>query len=251
MGAFYRGWAAFSFLIYLSVLLLLSDNFFVYLTNWGNLLLCLNFSALSFSHLLACHYCCRTNSPKRQPWWRISVFLYELTLVLAVVITIGFWTVVLPFEASDHVWLPPLENYGPEQSKQVIINWTSRKEINRRNLPLICIAHILPQLVQIVDFCFVSAIKINPKHLPGILVCSLLYFAVYMYQTFWVFGRNQPPIYPSHDWYNYPKRAVVLTIIIFGTLVSVFMLLVRYSRWRVQTVFIKPSEITMATAEIV
>ena len=98
-------------------------------------------------------------------------------------------------------------------------------------------AHFVPTLVQLVDFCFVSAIEVKPKDLIGILLCALGYLAVHLIQTFWVNGRDEAPIYPSHDWYRHPFRAVLLTTTVFVLLVIVHLLMVRYSKWRIKTFF--------------
>jgi hypothetical protein len=110
--AFYRGWAQIAATVYFVLILSLQgfSEYFLFLTNWGNCMMAICFNLLSFGHLLNGHFSCSQNPRVWQVWgqyWKIAVFVYELTAILIFEITFCFWTIVLPFMIWGPKWEAP------------------------------------------------------------------------------------------------------------------------------------------------
>jgi len=91
-------------------------DYFNYLTNWGNCLMAINFNILSACHFFLGHHSCRKHPSKWPVWshyWKLATFIYEVTAVMILLITVSYWLVVFPCLLWGPEWFPPGQFASP------------------------------------------------------------------------------------------------------------------------------------------
>jgi hypothetical protein len=143
-------------------------------------------------------------------------------------ITACFWLVVFPFMVTEE----PKDAHVPYNDELL------RKRKIRIITTFIAIgfAHLLPFTAVVTDFRR-SAFKFYAKHFLLIFIFSILYLSYHLFQTFYLRGPNEEPIYPSHDWRHHPVRSSLLTILCLLILSLIYQLLVRVSEMKIRNQF--------------
>ena len=207
-------------------------SYFNYLTNWGNVMVSITFITLSFGHYYEGHLCLKRReseySDQSPNFWKWATFLYECCVVMIFEITACFWLVVFPFMVTEE----PKDAHVPYNDELL------RKRKIRIITTFIAIgfAHLLPFIAVVTDFRR-SAVKFYAKHFLLIFIFSILYLSYHLFQTFYLRGPNEEPIYPSHDWRHHPVRSSLLTILCLLILSLIYQLLVRVSEMKIRNQF--------------
>jgi hypothetical protein len=99
--------------------------YFSFLTNWGNTALALNYCLLASAHYRAGHYRRRITNWQVQKqsgsFWKYQVLVYECTVLLIVMITIGYWLAIFP---TSLVLPIKVEKPGLDTSKPLVYQET-------------------------------------------------------------------------------------------------------------------------------
>ena len=86
-------------------------------------------------------------------------------------------------------------------------------------------AHVIPCVLIVTDLSM-SSIPFYPRHFIIFAFFGLLYIGYLLLQSYIVRGADKPPVYPSHDWHNYPLRSSLFTVAAFAIYTVAFFVLV-------------------------
>jgi len=143
-------------------------------------------------------------------------------------ITTCFWLVVFPFMVTEE----PKDAHVPYNDELL------RKRKIRIISTFIAIgfAHFLPFTAVAFDFKR-SSVRFYGRHFILIFIFSILYLSYHLFQTFYLRGQNEEPIYPSHDWRGHPTRSTLLTVLCLMILGLIYRVLVKISDSKIKTRF--------------
>jgi hypothetical protein len=143
-------------------------------------------------------------------------------------ITTCFWLIVFPFMVTEE----------PKDANIPYNDELLRKRKIRIISTFIAIgfAHLLPFTAVVTDFRR-SSVRFYGRHFILIFIFSIMYLAYHLFQTFYLRGPNEEPIYPSHDWRNHPVRSSLLTVVALLMLGIIFRVLVKLSAKKITTRF--------------
>lgn len=97
-------------------------------------------------------------------------------------------------------------------------------------------AHLLPFSAVVTDFRK-SSVRFYARHFILIFIFSILYICYHLFQTFYLRGPYEDPIYPSHDWRRHPTRSTLLTVLCLIILGLIYSRLVKFSAFKIKTRF--------------
>lgn len=204
-------------------------SYFNYLTNWGNVMVSMTFITLSIAHYYEGHLFCR--KPKARYWehnsyyWKWSTFVYEGCVVMIFEITACFWLIVFPFMVTEE----PKDAHIPYNDALL----HKRKIRIITTFIVIGIAHILPCTAVAIDFRN-SSVRFYGRHFILILTFAIMYLTYHLFQTFYLRGPNEDPIYPSHDWRKHPVRSSLLSVLCLIILGAIYYALVKITSSRIK-----------------
>lgn len=157
-------------------------------------------------------------------------------MVLILEITVCYWTIVFPFFVAGPEWVKPepppdlTKGYAHFTKNAATIEFERKKKIT--DLIILGFAHSVPCIIVTIDLTL-SAIQFYSRHFFVIFTIGIMYLGYHLLQTFIWRGPMLAPIYPSHDWYNYPLRSTLLTVACLVIFCLLYLMLVKVSQIKI------------------